>query len=86
METYRCTALGLDAQLLQLLAWACLDSHINNKQHLLRTKHNQAFLLGAVYTKKQYGPLSQRVQFLAYKQLVSVYIKKHAKCGAEVSV
>lgn len=84
METYRCTALGLDAQLLQLLAWAYLDSHINNKQHLLRTKHNQAFLLGAVYTKKKYGPLSQRVQFLAYKQLV--YIKKHAKCGAEVSV
>lgn len=36
-------------------------------------------LLGAVYTKKKYGPLSQRVQFLAYKQLV--YIKKHAKWG-----
>lgn len=85
METYRCRALGLDAQLLQLLAWAYLDSHIN-KQHLLRTKHNQTILLGAVYTKKKYGPLSQRVQFLAYKQLVSVYIKKHAKWGAEVSV
>ena len=82
-ETYRSRALGLDAQLLQLLAWAYLDSHINNKQHLLRSKHNQAFLLSAVFTKKKYGPSSQRVQFLAYKQLVSVYIQKHAKRGAE---
>lgn len=85
-ETYRSRALGLDAQLLQLLAWAYLDSHINKKQYLLRSKHNQAFLLAAIYTKKKYGPLSQRVQFLTYKQLVSVYIKKHAKRGAEVSV
>jgi len=38
------------------------------------------FIQKKVYKKKT---SSQRVQFLAYKQLVSVYIKKHAKRGAE---
>lgn len=47
-ETYRSRALGLDAQLFCSVAWAYLDSHINNKQYLLRSKHNQAFLLGAI--------------------------------------
>lgn len=82
-ETYGGVSLGV-GYAFAIVAWAYLDSHINNKQYLTRrSKENITghFCLVLFIQRKSMGLYLQRVQFLTYKQLVAVYIQKHAKRG-----